>query len=686
MLRLYLDGEDHIGGSSVADGNWHHVAALRKVGYHVKLYIDGRESYSVSSPKEPYNVGSPTLIGVDNRMEAFFGGVMDDVRIYEIDLAPDQIERLAGFATWPSPADGAGMISVDARLSWTAGVGALSHDVYFGTDNPPTTLIANDITNTNIYPGPLQLGLTYYWLVDENTSAGTVMGDVWSFTTHSGYALTVNVEPVACGSVTLEPPGGLYPPGTEVTLTAEPAPGWAFDYWSRALSGNTNPETIIMDSAKTVDAHFEFTDPVIYVNDDAGGLNNGSCWEDAFTDLQVALSVATAGKEIWVAAGTYKPTVEHGGSGSRYKSFQMKNGVAIYGGFAGNESDIELRDPNANETILSGDVNGDDIPGDLTTNRADNCYHVFYHNNIGLSRTAILDGFIITGGNANVYTPSSNYECGGMYNYNSSPTVSNCTFTGNSAVWGGGMYNYSSSPTVTNCTFSGNSAGYEGGGMCNYDECFPKLFNCTFSHNKASCGAGLSNDNECIAIVKNCIFWTDESSYQEIYNRPAIQFPQYIGYSMAIVSYSDIQGGWIGAGNIDANPNFIDPGYWDANGTPGDFTDDIWVNGDYHLSAGSPCIDAGSNLGVGIDKGDLDGDGITIESVPLDMDGCPRFTDDPNTSDSGVYFTPEFPIVDMVAYEYPGREPIKGDVNGDGVVDFKDVAILCGNWLAGSGP
>ena len=421
----------------------------------------------------------------------------------------------------------------------------------------------------------------------------------------------------------------------------------------------------------------------------------------------------------------------------------MKNGVAIYGGFAGNESDIELRDPNANETILSGDVNGDDIPGDLTTNRADNCYHVFYHNNIGLSRTAILDGFIITGGNANASTPSSNYDGGGMYNYNSSPTVSNCTFTGNSAVWGGGMYNYSSSPTVTNCTFSGNeagfkgggmfnivsnptitncmfvgnlafspledsygggmynnfsnptvtnctfsgnSAGYEGGGMCNYDECFPKLFNCTFSHNKASYGAGLSNDNECIAIVKNCIFWTDESSYQEIYNRPAIQFPQYIGYSMAIVSYSDIQGGWIGAGNIDANPNFIDPGYWDANGTPGDFTDDIWVNGDYHLSAGSPCIDAGSNLGVGIDKGDLDGDGITIESVPLDMDGCPRFTDDPNTSDSGVYFTPEFPIVDMVAYEYPGREPIKGDVNGDGVVDFKDVAILCGNWLAGSGP
>ena len=153
VLRLYLDGEEHIGSSSVADGNWHHVAALRQVGYQVKLYIDGQENYSGFSAKEPYNVSSPTLIGMDNRMEpVFFDGVMDDVRIYETALAPDQIERLAGIATWPSPTDGAGMISVDAQLSWTAGVGALSHDVYLGTDNPPTTLIANDILDTNCFP------------------------------------------------------------------------------------------------------------------------------------------------------------------------------------------------------------------------------------------------------------------------------------------------------------------------------------------------------------------------------------------------------------------------------------------------------------------------------------------------------------------------------------------------------
>ncbi|GAG11292.1 unnamed protein product, partial [marine sediment metagenome] len=139
-------------------------------------------------------------------------------------------------------------------------------------------------------------------------------------------------------------------------------------------------------------------------------------------------------------------------------------------------------------------------------------------------------------------------------------------------------------------------------------------------------------------------------------------------------------------GNIDADPNFVDPGYWDTNETPSDLTDDIWVNGDYHLSPGSPCIDAGSNLGVDIDKVDLDGDGITNEPVPLDIDGYPRFTDDPNTPDSGVYFTPEFPIVDMGAYEYPGREPIEGDINGDGKVDFKDVAILANNWLAGTEP
>ena len=84
---------------------------------------------------------------------------------------------------------------------------------------------------------------------------------------------------------------------------------------------------------------------------------------------------------------------------------------------------------------------------------------------------------------------------GGMFNLNnSSPTVSNCTFSGDSADVGGGMWNDNSSPTVSNCTFSGNSAD-AGGGMFNIDGSNPTVTNCTFSGNSAIGGGGMWNDN-----------------------------------------------------------------------------------------------------------------------------------------------------------------------------------------------
>ena len=69
----------------------------------------------------------------------------------------------------------------------------------------------------------------------------------------------------------------------------------------------------------------------IYVDADATGANDGTSWANAYVTLQPALEAASDGDEVWVAAGVYTPTVEHGGTGGRYKSFQMKNGVALYG-------------------------------------------------------------------------------------------------------------------------------------------------------------------------------------------------------------------------------------------------------------------------------------------------------------------------------------------------------------------
>ena len=239
-------------------------------------------------------------------------------------------------------------------------------------------------------------------------------------------------------------------------------------------------------------------DKVIYVDADATGMSTGTSWEDALTSLSDALMIASPGDEIWVASGTYTPGLD------RTSSFQMKNGVAIYGGFAGNETSLEERDWGANVTILSGDIG---VSGDSS----DNCYHVFYHPaGTNLDSTAILDGFTISGGNAN--DDSTHPYGGGMYNHTSSPTITNCTFSENSALDGGGMYSYNSSLIITNCTFSENSVSRYCGGMYNHTSS-PTITNCTFSENSALDGGGMYSYNSSPTITDCTFSGNSVSSY-----------------------------------------------------------------------------------------------------------------------------------------------------------------------------
>jgi hypothetical protein len=251
---------------------------------------------------------------------------------------------------------------------------------------------------------------------------------------------------------------------------------------------------------------------IIYVDDDANGVKNGTSWENAYKYLQDALTNAkNAAKpvEIHVAQGIYKPDLGAGiTQGNRQATFQIISKVNLIGGYAGpGQPDPNVRDIELYETILSGDVNNNDVEGINLfdePSRQDNCYLVITSNNI--NETTSIDGFTITAGNAN----SSSYQNGGgLYNYKSNLTVTKCKFIKNSAYKGGGAYNYSNNPNYAsyiNCTFDNNMAKNCGGGICN-DYSSPKLINCTFIENFAdSYGGGLYNYFHCNPTLTNCTF------------------------------------------------------------------------------------------------------------------------------------------------------------------------------------
>ena len=237
----------------------------------------------------------------------------------------------------------------------------------------------------------------------------------------------------------------------------------------------------------------------LYVNTAASGNNDGSSWQHAYTDLQAALAAAQGGDELWVAAGVYKPVtpsdVDNVTDAEREYSFSLKNGVALYGGFVGNEAIKEHRDWLRNRTILSGDIDDNDVLEMGMTASAldivgDNSYHVVRASSV--DNTAILDGFVITAGMANGMIPN-NYG-GGIYVENANPLLENLSFVGNMAVTGGGIYNHASSPTLNSVSFAGNSAG-TGGGMANMSGSEPVLRNVIFNSNNANIGGGLYNSS-----------------------------------------------------------------------------------------------------------------------------------------------------------------------------------------------
>jgi len=273
-------------------------------------------------------------------------------------------------------------------------------------------------------------------------------------------------------------------------------------------------------------------------------------------------------------------------------------------------------------------------------------------------------------------------------------TLIDCAFTDNSARWGGAIY-AAADLTLVNCRFVGNSGGFvagavmlegdslraEGclfagnrclrgaGAISNYSAPIMRLSRCTFVGNRGWYNAILHPPHpSTVAEMSQCIIWNGPEPFADFsYHDPPI--PD------IVVTYSNVEGGYAGEGNIDVDPDFVDLGDWDPNGTPDDPNDDVWVTGDYHLKseAGhwdaeneswvlddvtSPCIDAGDPNGA-------------LGAEPFPNGGFVNLGGYGGTAEaSRSYFGA--PVC---------ATQIAGDINGDCKVDDLDMDILMSHWL-----
>ncbi|MGA2498960.1 MAG: choice-of-anchor Q domain-containing protein, partial [Tepidisphaeraceae bacterium] len=292
----------------------------------------------------------------------------------------------------------------------------------------------------------------------------------------------------------------------------------------------------------------DMTRNVAFVDTNSPGIaEDGNSWFTAYHTLTRALRYAAGPETIYVAQGTYVPGPTLG------DTFQLKNGVSIYGGYAGASDSNAARNPSLYQTILSGALDNEQHSLHVVTGS-------------GTDSTAVLSGFTVTGGSGNIHG-------GGLYDIGGNPTIANCTFSGNSAGVGGGVYDQDSSPKFNNCGFSQNNAA-SGGGVYNNGGS-PMFTNCTFSGNTAVQNAGVLDQNSSPTFNK-CTFSQNSATQQGGGISDNNSSPMLTGCIFSTNTATDAGGGMYEAGsspnlsncNFSGNSTTNGGGLWANGGSP----------------------------------------------------------------------------------------------------------------------
>lgn len=397
---------------------------------------------------------------------------------------------------------------------------------------------------------------------------------------------------------------------------------------------------------------------VVFVDQSASGANDGSSWKDAFTSLDQGIAAAQANWQIWVAKGTYKR-----GSTTSQAVVTMAANVAMYGHFKGTEAGLADRDlKSADETLLDGEST---VRVANAANAALLDGFVLQHGSavqgaglyaVGIQGLKVancrFDSDNASDSGGAVYAINSDLSLerttvrscnasgaafgGGLYLSSTTATIDGCEISHNMGGTGGGLYAVTSTLTITNTVFDANQGVYSqsGGGGAFLQNTTAQITSSVFTGNAATqaYGGGLYNETASPTLT-NCTFWGNTAPldgldvFDNVGSTPKIVnsilwsagtghvLDDYPGSGPALVTFSDVRGGWSGGGNLDADPKLVDPS-----------------NGNLHLAKGSPCIDAA--------------DGTSAPAT--DAAGQPRYDDPatPNTGTGGV------PYADIGAYEY----------------------------------